>query len=120
MMWRRSSTAKWILSLWLTAALALAPAATASAECMPSKAQTHESMAHDQQAPCDTPCNHCDGDVEQQPCQGHCTGVMVSIAPSAAEFTPQTLLARALALSAYSPLATARPPDTPPPRSFPV
>ena len=120
MMWRRSSTAKWILSLWLTAALALAPAATAFAECVPSKAQTHETMAHGEQSPCDMPCHHCDGDGEQQPCQGHCTGVIVSIAPTAAAFAPQTLPDRALALCTYSPLAFARPPDTPPPRSIPV
>jgi hypothetical protein len=115
-----SSTAKWILSLGLTVALAFAPAATAFAECMPGKAQSHASMAHGQKAPCDTPCSHCEGDDEQQPCQGHCAGVMVSITPSTAAFAPQTLPARALALCTNSPLAFARPPDTPPPRSFPV
>ena len=119
MMRHRSSTAKWIPSLWLTVALAFAPAATAFAECMPSKAQSHASMAHGQKAPRDTPCNHCEGQ-DEQPCHGHCTGVMVSITPSAAAFAPQTLPARALALCTYSPLAFARPPDTPPPRSIPV
>lgn len=111
---------KWAFSLWLTAALALAPAARAFAECMPDAAPVHQSMSHGDEAPCDTPCKHCEGDDEQQSCKGHCAGVTVSIAPSVNSFVPHLIAARALAHRHIPPLALARPPDTPPPRTLPV
>jgi hypothetical protein len=117
--------AKSAFSLWLVASLMLAPALAAHADCLPDRAPAHKSMshgdhamAHGEQAPCDTPCGHCDGDDNQAPCKGHCAGVTVSIAPTFASFNPHVSTTRVVALRKFSLPSFARPPDTPPPRTF--
>jgi hypothetical protein len=107
-------------SLWLTATLAFAPAAGALADCVPEMPKSHQSMLPDANAPCDAPCTHCEGDEDQQPCKGHCAGLTVSIVPSTIAFAATARAERVAVQRHVSPVAFARPPDTPPPRSFPV
>lgn len=114
----RSAT-KSAVSLWLTAALAFAPAANALADCLPEAPKSHPSMSHSGEAPCDTPCKHCESDDEQNACKGQCAGMTVSIAPPVIGFVPIALAERVAVQLHVSSLAFARPPDTPPPRSFP-
>jgi hypothetical protein len=113
------TAAKLVFGLWLTAAFALAPAAGMSRHCMPGQASSHQSMSDGEKAPIHTPCKHCD-DGQQQSCKGHCSGMTVSIAPSAHPFEPMALAARAVVRGAVSPGDFLRSPDIPPPRSLPV
>jgi hypothetical protein len=115
-----SKTIRRVFSLWLMATLGLAPAASAFADCLPDAVPSHQSMAHGEKSPCDTPCAHCEDDGDQQPCKGHCAGMTVSIAPSTVSIAPSAQAARVSARHIFLPIAFARPPDTPPPRSLPV
>jgi hypothetical protein len=111
---------KTAFGLWLTAALAFAPAAAAFADCIPEAPASHHDMAPDAQAPCDTPCKHCDADDDQQPCQGHCAGLGASIIAQDDSEMPSTMTGDVALQRHVSQLAYERPPDTPPPRTFPV
>jgi len=115
-----TKTATWILSLWLAATLALAPVATALAADAPAKATEHGAMMHGEKAPCDTPCKHCEGDEQQQACKSHCAGATVSIAPAVQSVVPRATAMRPPVRRTFAPAAFVRPPDTPPPRTFPV
>jgi hypothetical protein len=111
---------KLAFGLWLTAALAFAPAATALADCMPKAPSSHHGMAPDTQAPCDTPCKHCEDDGDQLTCKGHCAGLGASIVARVNFILPPPIVDGVAAQRHVSLLAFERPPDTPPPRTFPV
>ncbi len=115
-MWLARTVANWTLSLALTAALVLAPAASAFAAC-PAIPSADMELASST-APCETPCKDCSSDAMKNACKGDCVCVKTMIiAPGdaavaavlTAKLNPEEIAAR---------LVLVRPPDTPPPRSL--
>jgi hypothetical protein len=114
------TAAKLAFGLWLTVAFALAPAAGMARHCLSGQASAHQSMSDGQKAQIHAPCKHCDGKQDQTPCKGHCAGLAVSIVPLTIAFAPMVQAARVIVHGTVAPGDFLRPPDTPPPRSFPV
>ena len=103
-------------SLVLAIAIVVAPIAPAVAACVSSSAT--EAMATSTATPCDMPCKDCASKTTKKSCQGECVCVKTLFDHRSA------LVQRALALHGpmpykFAPLvATARPPDPPPPRTI--
>lgn len=116
-MWPARTIANWLISLALITALAVVPAATAFAACIPAEPAMH-AMDAASEPPCDTPCKGCVDDAAKKLCEGDCICVKTMIvSPS-----PQTMVA-AIATKlepeiVRAQLALVHPPDTPPPRTL--
>jgi hypothetical protein len=104
------------LGLWLALTLAVAPVAGALADCLSDEPTAP--IATSDAAPCDTPCKDCSSDDGEKSCLGDCVCVKIQLV-STPVGTVAALMAPRLEPREYDPPpASARPPDTPPPRTI--